>query len=132
MSVSGFGAELTNEITLIEADYTRFYAPEKGEFRGREATEAVRAKGIVTQLVYGEVVATDCDIYGGEPVMQGDKVVGVCTSGGYGHVTGKSLAFAYLEPGAVDGLEVVILDDRRTLTLLGEPAWDPDSALQKS
>ncbi|MCP4392198.1 MAG: FAD-dependent oxidoreductase [Gammaproteobacteria bacterium] len=128
----GFGAELTNEITLIEADCIRFYAPEKDEFRGRDATEAVRARRIVTQLVYGEVTATDCDIYGGEPVMQGDEVVGVCTSGGYGHVTGKSLAFAYVEPDAVDGLEVVILGERRALTLLGEPAWDPDSARQKA
>jgi dimethylglycine dehydrogenase len=128
----GFAAELTNEVTLIEADCTRFYAPEKGEFRGRDATEAVRTKGIITRLVYGEVAATDCDIYGGEPVTQGDKVVGVCTSGGYGHVTGKSLAFAYVESGAVDGLEVVILGERRTLTLLSEPAWDPNSARQKA
>lgn len=64
--------------------------------------------------------------------MQGDRVVGVCTSGGFGHATGKSLAFAYVEPGATEGLEVVILGQRRTLTLLDAPVWDPMNAQQKT
>ncbi len=128
----GYGSELTNEITLIEADCTRFYAPAKGDFRGRAATEAVRAAGVTTRLVYGEVAATDCDIWGGEAVMQGDRVVGVCTSGGYGPATGKSLAFAYVSPGADTGLEVVILGQRHALTLLDAPAWDPTNARQKA
>jgi len=128
----GMNAELTNEITLIEADSARFYAPDKGDFRGRAATEVVRQKGITTKLVYGEVAATDCDIYGGEPVMQGDKVVGVCTSGGYGHATGKSLGFAYVDPDAAEGLEVVILGERRAFTLLDAPVWDPSNARQKA
>jgi dimethylglycine dehydrogenase len=128
----GYGSELTNEITLIEADCTRFYAPEKGDFRGRTATEAVRAGTIATKLVYGEVAASDCDIYGGEAVMQGDRVVGVCTSGAYGHATAKSLTFAYVEPGVTEGLEVVILGARRSLTLLDAPVWDPANARQKA
>ena len=64
--------------------------------------------------------------------MQGTRVVGVCTSGAYGHATGKSLTFAYLTPGVTEGLEVVILGERRKLTLLPEPAWDPANARQKA
>jgi len=128
----GYAAELTNEITLIEAGCERFYAPGKGDFKGRTATENLRQKGIATKLVYGEIAATDCDIYGGEAVMQGDRVVGVCTSGGYGHATGKSLTFAYVEPDETDGLEVVVLGERRALTLLDEPAWDATNARQKA
>ena len=128
----GYGSELTNEITLIEADCTRFYAPDKGDFRGRAATEAVRAAGVTTALVYAEIAATDCDIHGGEAVMQGDSVVGVCTSGSYGHATGKSLTFAYVQPGVTEGLEVVVLGERRKLTLLAEPAWDPTNARQRA
>jgi dimethylglycine dehydrogenase len=48
----------------------------------------------MTTLVQGEIAATDCDIDGGEAVMQGDRSVSVCTSGGFGHTMGKSLAFA--------------------------------------
>ncbi|MCP5001956.1 MAG: FAD-dependent oxidoreductase, partial [Hyphomicrobiales bacterium] len=128
----GLGAELTNEITLIEADCERFYAPDKGSFSGCDATQARKAEGIATRLVYGEVNATDCDIHGGEAVMQGERVVGVCTSGGYGHATGKSLAFAYVDPDVSDDLEVVILGERRPLALLHEPAWDPTNARQKA
>jgi dimethylglycine dehydrogenase len=128
----GYGAELTNEITLIEAGCQRFYAPEKGDFRGRDATEAVRAGNITTRLVYGEVAVADCDISGGEAVMQGDCVVGVCTSGGYGHATGKSLTFAYVKPDVTDDLEVVILGERCAMTLLNDPAWDPANARQKA
>ena len=128
----GFGAELTNEITLIEADCARFYAVGKGDFNGRAATEAIRENGIGTKLVYGQVAATDCDIYGGEPVMRGGRVVGVCTSGGFGHATGKSLAFAYIEPEDPEELEVVILGERRAFTLTDRPAWDPANARQKA
>jgi dimethylglycine dehydrogenase len=128
----GYGSELTNEITLIEADCTRFFAPGKGDFRGRDATLDVQAAGITTSLVYGEIAATDCDIHGGEAVMQGGSVVGVCTSGGYGHATGRSLAFAYVEPAATEGLDVVVLGERRRLTLLAEPVWDPSNARQKA
>lgn len=60
--------------------------------------------------------------------MQGDRVVGVCTSGGYGHATGKSLTFAYVKTGVTDNLEVVILGERRALTPLNDPAWDPANA----
>jgi dimethylglycine dehydrogenase len=128
----GMGSELTNEVTLIDAASTRFYAPDKGDFRGRGATEAVRAKGIGTRLVYGEIAATDCDVYGGEAILQGDRVVGVCTSGGYGHATGQSLAFAYVDPAASEGLEIIILGERRGFTLLDRPAWDASNARQKA
>ena len=33
-----------------------------------------------------------------DPVLDGDRIIGVTTSGGYGHATQKSLAFAYVEP----------------------------------
>lgn len=64
--------------------------------------------------------------------MQGDAVVGVCTSGSYSHSTGKSLGFAYVEPGATEGLEVVILGERRAFTLLDFRVWDPSNARQKA
>jgi Glycine cleavage system T protein (aminomethyltransferase) len=127
----GYGAELTNEITLIEADCERFYAPGKGEFNGRAATENRRQQGITTKLVYGEVSATDCDIYGGEAVMQGDKV-GRCLHLGWLWPCHRIEPCVCLcEPDKTDRLEVVILGERRTLRLLDKPAWDPINARQK-
>nr|WP_316650430.1 FAD-dependent oxidoreductase [uncultured Gellertiella sp.] len=127
----GWGAELTNEITLIEADMERFTAFDKGDFRGRDATLAVREAGIATRLVYLEVAATDSDVRGGEPVMAGGRCVGVATSGGYGHATQKALAFAYVTPDlAAPGtaLELEILGQRHGATVLAEPVFDPENA----
>ncbi len=127
----GWGAELTNEITMIEADMERFLRLEKEDFVGRAATLQRKQDGISTQLVYCQVDPGDCDSVGGEPVFAGDQVIGVTTSGGYGHVTGKSLAFAYVEPAhASPGsrFEIEVLGDRRGAEVLAEPAYDPQNA----
>ncbi len=64
---------------------------------------------------------------------QGDRVVGVCTSGAFLAMRrARALLFAYVQPGATLGLEVVILGERRALTLLDAPAWDPTNARQKA
>ena len=124
----GWGAELTNEITLIEADMERFAAFDKDDFVGKTATQRVKQAGIVTQLVYVEVEPGDCDVNGGEPVIADGKVVGVTTSGAYGHYTGKGLGFAYVEPHlAAPGstFAIDVLGEPRAATVLAEPAYDP-------
>jgi dimethylglycine dehydrogenase len=123
----GWGAELTNEITPVEADTMRFVKLDH-EFTGRTALEDALAKRPASHLVYLEVDALDFDAVGGEPVFAGGEPIGVTTSGGFGHATGKSLAFAYVasgheQPGSE--LEVALLGERRTATVLAEPVWDP-------
>ncbi len=124
----GWGAELTNEITMIEAGLERFFARSKDDFTGKTATLKVQQAGVSTQLVYVEVERGDCDVNGGEPVIAGDRVIGVTTSGGYGHHTGKSLGFAYVDPEfAAPGSRFVIdlLGQPRAATVLGDVAYDP-------
>jgi len=131
----GWGSELTNEITLIEADMRRFLALDKGDFVGRQASARRAEEGVVTRLVYLEVDAGDNDVRGGEPVFDGQRCVGVCTSGGYGHATGKSLAFAYVEPAlAAPGsrVEISLLGEHRGAEVLAEPAYDPTSARMRA
>ena len=123
----GWGAELTNEITPVEADTMRFVKLDHA-FTGREAVEAVLAEGAKTHLVYLDVAADDFDATGNEPVFAGAETIGVTTSGGFGHATGKSLAFAYVQsgheaPGTT--LEVALLGVRCAATVLAEPVWDP-------
>ncbi|MDD9984270.1 MAG: aminomethyltransferase, partial [Gammaproteobacteria bacterium] len=116
------------EITLVEADMERFAAFDKEEFVGKTATQRVKQAGIVTQLVYVEVEPGDSDMHGGEPVIANGKVIGVTTSGAWGHCTGKSLGFAYVEPQlAAPGstFSIDIVGEPRAATVLAEPAWDP-------
>ena len=126
----GWGAELTNEISMIEADVMRFFRADKDEFRGKQATLAINADDIDQKLVYFEVEAGDNDVVGGEAVLDGDQAIGVTTSGGYGHTTGKSLGFAYVNPEFTSPgsqFDVLLIDQRRRATVLDQPAWDPSS-----
>ncbi|MCB2011362.1 MAG: GcvT family protein [Geminicoccaceae bacterium] len=118
----GYGSELTNEVTLREAAMERFISSRK-PFIGSEATrEEPRFR-----LVLFEVDAGDADCVGSEPVMQDARIVGVTTSGGYGHRTGKSLAFAFVDPAleTAGDLKVVLLGEHRRLTPLAAAPYDP-------
>ena len=131
----GLHAELTNEITLIEADMERFFSPNDRDFVGRDATLKRKEEGIKIKMAYVEVDATDNDVVGGEPVFVNNECVGMTTSGGYGHYTQKSLAFIYAPPECtVPGFEVEIglLGDRRKAVVLAEPVYDPKSAKMRA
>ena len=98
------------------------------EFIGKSDVKSGQARGPWTSIVYCEVDAGDADAHGGEPVLDGDKVIGVATSGGYGHTVRKSLCFAYVEPDRTEpgtSFEIEILGERRPATVLREPAFDP-------
>lgn len=126
----GWGSELTNEITPVEAGMMRFVKLDH-DFTGRGAVEAAMARGATTHMVYLEVDAVDFDARGGEPVFaSGDRVVGVTSSGGFGHATGKSLAFAYVDSGfdtPGTPLEIALLGERRAASVLSEAAYDPEN-----
>ena len=131
----GFGSELTNEITMVEGDMERFVGWDKKEFVGKAATQNSKQQGPRILLTYLEVEADDADCMGGEPVYAGDDLVGVTTSGGYGFATGKSLAFAYVEPDkAAPGqtLSVKILDRPCIARTIEGPAYDPKNERLRS
>jgi dimethylglycine dehydrogenase len=124
----GIGAEMTNEISPVEADLGRFVSMKKGDFVGRSAIESIEREGVAQQLVYLVVDAEDADCMGGEPVYADGRVVGVTTSGGYGHRTGKSLAFAYVAPEFTPigtKIEIGVLESHRPATVIeSEPLYD--------
>jgi dimethylglycine dehydrogenase len=126
----GWGSELTNEVTMIDADMERFLKLDKDDFTGKEATLAQQDTQRSLQLIYFEVDATDSDVSGNEPIFVADRCVGLTTSGGYGHFTGKSLGFGYVTPElSAPGteLEIGLLDDRCKARVIADPAHDPSN-----
>ncbi|MEZ5775276.1 MAG: glycine cleavage T C-terminal barrel domain-containing protein [Hyphomicrobiaceae bacterium] len=117
----GWGSELTNEITMMEAGVPRFVAKDKGSFRDRDATLEARPRG---RAVHMAIDATDTDARGAEPVLMNDKVFGVTTSAADDQRIGQSLAFAYV-PSEVAAhgtqLEVQLLGKPHRATILAEP-----------
>ena len=124
--------ELTNEVTLAEADVLRFAKADK-DYLGRDLTLQPAKNWVCAYLAIdpdGEI-----DGHGGEAVLLDGEVVGSTASVAYGPTVGKILAFAYIKPAAAEpgtALEVVIHGAPRAATVLGEPAYDPHSLLPRS
>lgn len=129
-------ADMTNEVTAYEAGLMRFVRLDKGSFIGREGLLA-NMDAPRWQLVYLEVDPgdVDADCLGGEGVFAGDRRVGVVTTAGFGFTTGKSLAWAYVDPDRAEpgtGLDVLLLGTARPARVLSEPVWDPMSERPRS
>jgi dimethylglycine dehydrogenase len=125
-----WGGELTNEITMIEADMERFVRFDK-DFVGRAATMASRQQGPRILLAYLEVDAGDNDCRGNEPIYRRGRLVGLTTGGAYGFAVEKSLTFAYLEPQLVDvgaEFDIALLGETRKARIIAQPAYDPGNA----
>ncbi|MGE0008752.1 MAG: FAD-dependent oxidoreductase [Parvibaculaceae bacterium] len=122
-----WGSELTSEIDMFEGSMERFIRLDKEDFVGRAASLGRKQQGERIKLAYMAVEAGDNDCRGNEPVYLDGKVVGLTTSGGYGFAVGKSLAFAYVEPGLArpgQDLEILLLGERKKAQIIAEPAWD--------
>lgn len=124
--------ELTNEVTLAEADVLRFARTDK-DYLGRDKTLNSDMTWVCAYLEIepdGEI-----DGHGGEAILLDGEVVGSTASVAYGPTVGKILAFAYIKPQAADpgtALEVVIHGAPRKARVLGEPAYDPQSLLPRT
>jgi dimethylglycine dehydrogenase len=126
-----WGSDLTRDYTPFEAGLDRFVRIEKGDFIGRKALVRQLAAGVPHRFVTLEVHGVaDADPLGNEPLYANGALVGRATAGCYGHVLGKSLALAYVDPehAAVGtAMEIEILGERRRATVLRESPFDPEN-----
>ena len=125
-------SEFSPDYTPAETGLDRFIAWKKNaDFIGRAAAEAERAKGPARRLAAFVVDADDADVQGYEPIWLDGKVQGFCTSGGYSHHAGKSVAQGFVPTDRIqDGLavEIEILGQMRKARLVTEPLFDADGA----
>ena len=132
----GWGAELTGEISLVEAGMDRFLnLKKKSNFIGSEVLREKLQSGVAIKIVYLELDVSDADARGNEPVYHNNKIVGVVTSGAYGFRVNKSFAFAYVKAElAKDETELLveIQGQKRKAKILNTPAYDPQNKKLKS
>ncbi len=125
-----WGGELTNEVDMFEASMERFIRLDKEAFIGREASLIRKQNGERMKLVYLAVETTDEDCLGNEPVYKDERLVGVSTSGAFGHSVMKSLAFAYVDPALSqegEELDILMLGERHRARIIPQPIWDPQN-----
>ena len=129
------GAEITNEVTLSEADVTRF-ARSDG-FQGAAESLRPATRWALAYLQLDEPAADDlqCDPLGSESVWHQGVPVGQISSGGYGYDQGKFLAFAYIKPElnrVGNEFEVLIMDSPRRAQIVEQCVYDPQNLLPRS
>jgi aminomethyltransferase len=101
------GHELGPGITPLQAGLGWVIGWKKGPFRGREALEAERERGVARRL-RGLLVEGRRPPRDGSPVLVGDEVAGMVTSGNFSPMLGQGIALAFLPPEVAEGAEVEV------------------------
>ena len=127
-----WGREYSPDYTPCETGLDRFIRWNKdADWIGKAPAMAEKAAGPARKLVSFVVEAHDADVVAWEPVWLDGAVAGFCTSGGFSHFTGLSVAQGFLPADrVVDGLavEIEILGERRPARVHLTPLFDADGA----
>ncbi len=127
-----WGREFSPDYTPCETGLDRFIRWNKeADWIGKAPAMAEKAAGPKRKLVSFVVEATDADVVAWEPIWLEGDVVGFCTSGGFSHFTGLSVAQGFLPADRIqDGLavEIEILGERRPARVHLAPLFDADGA----
>ena len=129
------GSEITNEVTITEADVARF--ARAGGFQGAEKSLEPARRWVLAYLQLDEPApdSVQCDPLGSESVWHAGNPVGQISSGGYGYDQGKYLAFAYIKPELNrigNEFEVMVMGQPRRAVIVEQCVYDPANLLPRS
>ncbi len=128
-----WGVDLTSERTPMESGLGRFVRVGERVFAGRDGLLDREAGEGCWSMHLLELEDIGLDPYYSHAVYAKDQVVGIVTSGAYGHRTGKVLALAYLRESAGAGpLSVDVLGNRIAASILKRPPYDPSDRRMRS
>jgi glycine cleavage system aminomethyltransferase T len=123
-----WSSDIHSEYNPYEAGLGFAVKLKKGDFSGREALERVKAEGVSRKLCCLTLDNPSAVALGGEPLLDGEHVVGRVTSGGYGYTVRQSISYGYLPteyaaPGTI--VEAQLFGTRYRATVMKEPLYDP-------
>ena len=137
----GFDAMLSlrleKSIGIWNADFTQSYTPSmtgldkwcdwsKNNFIGNDSNQSSSKSD--KKLAMLEIESNDADATGFEPVWVNEKVIGMTTSGGYGHRMKKSYALAMLDSNYIEinrKVFVHIVGKKRQAKIVSLSPYDP-------
>jgi len=90
-----WSSDITPDYTPYEAGLGFRVALKKGDFIGRESLVKAKAEG-PKQRLCAFTLARFAGANGGECILRNGKVLGVTTSGNFGHTIGKPIVFGYI------------------------------------
>lgn len=126
-----WGREFNPDYTPAETGLDRFIRWNKAaDWIGKAPALKQKAEGPSRRLANFIVEADGADVVAWEPIWLDDAVVGYCTSGGYSHHTGQSVAIGFLPADRIEeglNVEIEILGERRPARLTARSLWDPEA-----
>lgn len=124
-----WGADITPDDTPLEAGLGFAVSMKKGDFQGRDALAAQKERGLSRKLACFRL-DEPLPVYGGEAMSVGGRIVGMTTSGDFGHTAGASLVFGYLKGDDMElkEIEVEAFGRRSRATIVERCAYDPAGA----
>lgn len=98
----------------------------KGDFHGRKALEKIKADGI-SQIISCFTLDPSVVLTGGETICRQDEIIGVLTSGGFGHTVNKAIAYGYIPKDQYEhkNFEIEVLGIRYPAQRHDGPLYDP-------
>jgi dimethylglycine dehydrogenase len=129
-------SEFSPDYTPAETGLDKFINFKKDyDFIGRSAAYSEHINGCERKLCIFEVDADDADVVGYEPISLQNKVVGFCTSGGFSHHTGKSIAFGFLPSSEINEsteVQIEIMGRQKIAKILTRPIFDSDNSKMRN
>jgi glycine cleavage system T protein len=136
-----FGHDIGDEDHVLEAGLGFAVKTEKargafGDFIGRDAVLATRARGLERRLVQFKLADPQPLLYHAEPILKNGEVFGYLTSGAYGHTLGAAVGLGYVPCGAgghaeellAQQYEIEVAGTRVAATASLKPLYDPTGA----
>jgi 4-methylaminobutanoate oxidase (formaldehyde-forming) len=130
-----WSADISTENTPLEAGLDFTVKLHKGDFIGRNALLLQKEKGVSKRLCCLTIHSGPLMPIGKEAILDGDKVIGSVTSGGFGYTVKKPIAYGYLpidyvKPGT--RLQIEVAAQRYEAIVEKEPLYDPENLKVKS
>src|SRR5258706_14835522 len=130
-----WSSDIHSEYNPYEAGLGFAVKLQKGDFLGKAALERIKAQGVTRKLCCLVLDDPRAVALGGEPFLDGERVLGRVTSAGYGYTVRQSIAYGYLPVEyAVPGtrVEVQLFGVRYGATVMKEPLYDPKNVKIKA
>lgn len=123
-----WSTDIHSEYNPYEAGLGFAVKLQKGDFLGKAALERIKEQGMRRKLCCLVLDDPRAVALGGEPFLDGERVLGHVTSAGYGYTVRQSIAYGYLPVEyAVPGtrVEVQLFGVLYRATVMKEPLYDP-------
>jgi glycine cleavage system aminomethyltransferase T len=125
-ALSGAGLDITPDYNPARPGWA-LRGPRQGRFLARAALAEIKSRGPKLKLAWF-TAPFEVNMFGGEIVLAGDRVLGRVTSAGYGYTVGRNLLCAYIaadEPVHAE-YSVEVMGERYAAVRHTRPLYDPD------